>query len=85
MKISEHHQSQLKKYESKLGLTAIEDILYRINRCDNTRKLAKDYSLNLYDIRYLSTISNEVSIYLYEHTHHNRLTLLYQDGVRMVA
>jgi hypothetical protein len=85
MKISEHHQAQIAKYENQLGLTAIRDILYRINKCDNTRKLAGDYSLNLYDIRYLQTIANEVSIYIHEKEHRQQLTLLYSNGVKMVA
>jgi len=84
MKISEHHQRNLKAYEERFGLSCLENIIHRINKSENTRMICRMFGLELYEVRYLMQIQSDVSVYLYERQHKPQLKLVYFES-KMVA
>ena len=74
-----HHRKLLERYEDRLGLNKLREIQYRLSTFSNMRQLATEYGLDVYDLRYLDTVSSELTAYLYEKEHRQQLTLIYSN------
>ena len=88
MNISEHHRSRLEELELEVGgIENLSLLFYKINLYSNTWNLCKEFNIEMYKIRYLMNFeaSKCCQCYIYERTHYQQLTLVYHNGVKMVA
>ena len=74
-----HHRKLLERYEDRLGLKSLREIQYRLSTFSNMRQLSLEYGLDVYDLRYLDTVANELTAYLYEREHPQQLKLIWSN------
>ena len=80
MSTSNRHRTNLNALESQIGFRSIKELAYRIARGDNFHKLAKEFEVNLYDLRYLRMIPDEVTMFIYERENNTVLRLVYSSA-----
>ena len=73
------HEKNLRNYERKIGLKSLREIQYRLSTFSNMRQLSQEYGLDVYDLRYLDTVANELTAYLYEREHPQQLRLIWSN------
>lgn len=69
------HLQNIQELEAKCGFYRFRELIYRIARGDNFHKLAKEFGVTLFQVRYLSIVQNETTVYCYERS--MPVTLIY--------
>lgn len=72
-----HHQANLERYEKRIGLHALKELAYRLDRGDNTTQLCKEYGFTKYEIRYFLQVPSDLHCYIYERSQVSQLRLVY--------
>lgn len=79
MTITEHHRKRLDILAKHHGLSGLKEIFYRVQRGDNYHAMKKQYSIELYELRYLQTCASFAHCYIHEQEQRGQLRLIYSN------
>lgn len=71
----------MREIELKVGYFKLRALQYKIFSDNSWRKVAEEYGLTIYDIRYLHQVSDIFNQYIYEKENTGSLRLVYSKAV----